>query len=533
MSETTQCREASDLDPPTAHQRVTRAPDPSDAVVPDAPAAAAPATLTPANRRLLALLLCSAFVVILNETTMSVALPPIMDDFGISAAAGQWLTTAFLLTMAVVIPTTGWLLGRLGTRVSFVVAMGAFSVGTALAAFAPTFEILLTARVVQASGTAVMMPLLMTTVMAVVPARARGRVMGNVALVIAAAPALGPTASGLVLRSLSWHWIFGLVLPIALVALACGARWVRAETEAETGPLDVLSVPLAVVAFGGLVVGLSLLGEASDGGSSTTPWVAVVLGVAALTVFVWRQLRLAPVGRALLDVRVLGIRDFTVALGIMCLAMFAMFGVMMLLPLLTQRVLGLEPLGAGLVMLPGALAMGLLGPVVGRMYDAVGARPLALPGLVLAAGALALLAAGPRAVGVVLAGHVLMSLGMALVFTPMFTVALSAVAGPLVAHGSATIGTLQQLAGAAGTAALVAVMTTGQASRLAAGASESDALAGGIQSALWVGVGALVVAALLAVSLRRPADVPGGGAGNGAGDAAGDGAGERAHAVGH
>ena len=470
-------------------------------------ASAVPARLTPANLRLLILLLVPALVVILNETTMGVALPPIMDDFGITAATGQWLTTAFLLTMAVVIPTTGWLLGRLGTRTAYLVAMSAFSIGTALAAFAPTFEVLLAARVVQASGTAIMMPLLMTTVMRIVPPSQRGRVMGNVSLVIAAAPALGPSASGLVLRGLTWHWIFAIVLPIALVALVCGWRWVRDESSPSKIPLDLVSVPLAVLAFGGLVYGLSGLGEAAQSEPVVPVWAPIVVGAVALAVFVWRQLVLARDHRALLDVRVMTVRDFATAVVLMCLAMFAMFGVMMLLPLYVQRVLGLDPLATGLLMLPGALAMGLLGPVVGRLYDRVGPRPLVVPGLVASAAALALLAAGPSEAWLVMGAHILMSLGMALVFTPMFTLALGSLTGHLVPHGSAAIGTLQQLAGAAGTAAFVAIMTLRETSAVERGVGEVEALSGGVHGAFWVGAGVMALAAVVSLTLRRPAPV--------------------------
>src|SRR6218665_1220570 len=143
------------------------------------------------------LLLASAFVVILNETIMGVALPRLMDDLGITAAAGQWLTTAFLLTMSVVIPITGMLIQRLTTRSLFIAAMSLFSLGTLLCALAPGLGLLLIGRVVQACGTAIMMPLLMTTVTNLVPPSSRGRLMGRIAIVMSVAPALGPTISGL------------------------------------------------------------------------------------------------------------------------------------------------------------------------------------------------------------------------------------------------------------------------------------------------------------------------------------------------
>ena len=164
---------------------------------------AGPAAASPRPGPVIALLVVAAFVVILNETTMSVALPAIMTDFGVSAATGQWLTSAFLLTMAVVIPLTGFLLERFPIRVVFFAAMGVFALGTLIAAVAPAFGVLLAGRIIQAMGTGVMMPLLFTTVLNLVPADKRGRVMGVVTIVIAVAPAVGPTVSGLILSALT------------------------------------------------------------------------------------------------------------------------------------------------------------------------------------------------------------------------------------------------------------------------------------------------------------------------------------------
>ena len=187
------------------------------------------ATPLPArDRGIIGTLLVAAFVVILNETIMGVALPRLMSDLHISPRTGQWLTTAFMLTMAVVIPTTGFLLQRISTRTVFLLAMGLFCAGTLLAAVSPGFWLLLPARVVQASGTAMMIPLLMTTVLTLVPIERRGAVMGNISIVISVAPAIGPTISGLILQFLSWRFMFVLVLPIALAALV-----VRVATPGE------------------------------------------------------------------------------------------------------------------------------------------------------------------------------------------------------------------------------------------------------------------------------------------------------------
>ena len=274
------------------------------------------------NRLVIALLLVSAFVVILNETVMSVAIPHLMEDLSITAAAAQWLTSAFMLTMAVVIPITGYLLQRLNTRPVFILAMSLFSTGTLISATAPGFEVLLVGRVVQACGTAVMMPLLMTTVMNLVPPQSRGKTMGNISIVMSVAPAIGPTISGFILDHLDWRWMFYLVLPIALAALALGYAKIKNVTTPSRAPLDVLSVVLSAFGFGGLVYGLSNLGgEASHGGASIFPsWLPLAVGAVGIALFITRQLALQKRDAALLDlrkrtgvphtVRELGIDDF-------------------------------------------------------------------------------------------------------------------------------------------------------------------------------------------------------------------------------
>ncbi len=253
-------------------------------------------------------LLVATFVVILNETIMNVALQRLMVDLNIDAPTVQWLSTGFMLTMAVVIPTTGFILQRLSTRAVFMLAMGLFSGGTLLAAVAPGFEVLLLARIVQAGGTAIMLPLLMTTILTLVPLERRGAVMGNVSIAISVAPAMGPTVSGLILEHFSWRFMFVFVLPIALAALAIGAKYLTNIGKSEKTRLDALSVVLTVPAFGGLVYGLSQIGG-GDAGSRTPAVLALAVGVAALATFVLRQLQLQKSDSPLLDLRAFNVPD--------------------------------------------------------------------------------------------------------------------------------------------------------------------------------------------------------------------------------
>ncbi|GAB3994666.1 MDR family MFS transporter [Nocardioides marmoraquaticus] len=473
---------------------------------PDATTATTP-TLPPGGARLIGLLVASAFVVILNETIMSVALPRLMTDFGITASTAQWITTGFMLTMAVVIPLTGFLISRFRLRTLFTVAMSLFTLGTLLAAVAPSFGLLVAGRVVQASGTAVMMPLLITTVLNLVPAERRGRMMGTISIVISVAPAIGPTVGGVVLQQLSWRWMFWLVLPIAVLALVAGRIWVRDVAETRRTKVDPVSVVLSAIGFAGVIYGLSSIGEAVEGGAPVPPAVPLVVGALALVVFVWRQLRLGD--EALLDLRAFGSRSFSVAVGLVIVAMMAMFGSLTLIPIYLQDALDLSTMRTGLVLLPGGATMGLMAPFVGRLYDRVGPRPLVTPGAVIVTLGLFSMSRFDvdTAVWTVVASHVGLSIGVALMFTPLLTSALGSLPQQLYSHGSAIVSTLQQVAGAAGIALFITVMTRGATAAGATGASPEAAVAMGVQDAL--GWGAVIAAAVVLISLlvRRPAPV--------------------------
>ncbi|UJH70529.1 MFS transporter [Ornithinimicrobium sp. INDO-MA30-4] len=331
--------------------------------VDEAPTPKAPRELTTREMGVIWLLLAAAFVVILNETLLAVALPVLQVELGVSESAIQWLTSGFMLTMAVVIPITGFLIQRLSTRTLFATALGLFSTGTLVAATAPGFEFLLVGRIVQATGTAVMMPLLMTTVMTLVPPKDRGRIMGRVSIVISVAPAMGPTISGVLLNTLGWRSLFLMMLPIALVMLLIGMRYISNISEPRALSVDLLSVVLSGFGFGGLVYALTQIGE-SVGGDIAGLLIPLGIGLVSLALFVWRQIRLGD--DALLNLSTFASLNFSLSILLMMTSMMALFGTIVLLPFYLQGVLGLEPLAVGLLLLPGGLMMGLMGPPIGR-----------------------------------------------------------------------------------------------------------------------------------------------------------------------
>lgn len=458
----------------------------------------------------LGVLVFTAFVMMLNETTLAVALPAIMADYAISAATAQWLLTGFMLTMAVVLPATGWMLDRFSTRAVFVFATTVFLVGTVTAALAPSFALLLGARVAQAIGTAIIMPLLMTVAMTLVPAHRRGAVMGLIAVVMAVGPALGPTVAGLVLSFTSWHGIFWIMVPLVAAAAILGALKLSNIGESRPTSFDALSVILSAFAFGGVVFGVSSIGVMVEGGAAgRTALIVLMVGLVALALFVRRQLLRSRRDRALLDLRPFGVRNFTISLIVLMALMGALIGVMSTLPLYLQGSLLVSALVSGLVLLPGGLLEGALSPFFGRFFDRHGPRPLVAPGLVLVMGSLFLLTTvdASTRLWLVVAIHVIFSVGLAALITPLMTTALGSLPRGLYGHGSAILNTLIQLAAAAGTATMITVFSNVSGRAGATGDQETTAIATGATSAFLVA--AIVTAVALALSLfitRPPAE---------------------------
>ncbi|WP_375406280.1 DHA2 family efflux MFS transporter permease subunit [uncultured Amnibacterium sp.] len=481
---------------------------------PPTAAAGRPDRLSKGDATAIGVLLVSAFVIVLNETIMSVAIPVLINDLHIDASAGQWLSTAFILTMAVVIPVSGFLIQRVTTRTLFGIALGSFVAGTLLAAVAPTFEVLLVARVVQGIGAAVITPLLFTTVITLVPESRRGVMMGNISIVISVAPAVGPTVSGLILSALPWPFLFWCVLPIAAAGLVIGLRLIPNLGEPRHVPIDWISIPLSALGFGGLVYGLNAVGQGASSSTGIDPVaiaVPVALGAVSLVGFLFRQRALQRTDNALLDLRVFRSRVFSASVASGALAFMGLLLSAILLPIYLQQVLGLTALQTGLLVLPGGLTMGLLGPVVGRLYDRFGPRPLLIPGLALAMVGLILLGTTLTATTPawqVLICHVVLSLGLAAVLPSVFTAGLSAVPARFTSYGSAIFATVQQVGGAAGTALGVTLLAVG-ASAWTGGGGAGAAEASGTRLAFLAAAAVMLTAVVVATMVKRvPSEHP-------------------------
>jgi DHA2 family lincomycin resistance protein-like MFS transporter len=315
--------------------------------------------------------------------------------------------------------------------------------------------------------------------------------------------------SGALIQVLPWQGLFWVMLPIGLTMLAIGMRWVPNVSETRKVPLDALSVVLAALAFSALVFGLSQIGAGAVGEAAVQPWLPIAAGLVTLGFFAWRQIVLQRTDSALLDLRTFLSRDFAVSVAMMTAAMVALFGAFIVLPQFARYTLGLDPLWVGAILLPGGLLMGLAGPTVGRLYDRFGPRPLVIPGSIGLTIALWTLAfgLGEGSSWVVLLGaHILLMLSLAFLFTPAFSASLGSLAPQLYSHGSATIATLQQVAGAAGTAIFVALYATGVASTGADPDLPSAAAAAGGSHLAFVAGGILSLAVVaLALLVRKPA----------------------------
>ncbi|MHA6480902.1 MDR family MFS transporter [Paenibacillus sp. strain BS8-2] len=468
---------------------------------------------------ILFVMILGAFLATLNQTIMSVATPELMVDFDITAATAQWLTTGYLLVNGVLIPITAYFMQRFTTRQLFLTSMIIFLIGSIVSAVAPGFEVLLAGRMIQAAGAGIIMPLLMNVILTLFPAEKRGAAMGMVGFAIIFAPAIGPTTAGYVLEHYAWETMFYGMIPLAVIVIACGYIYLRNVSDKVATKLDVLSVILSTAGFGGLLYGFS--SASSKGWSSAEVTITIAVGLVALALFVWRQLTSA---QPLLDLRAFKYKMFSLTTVIGLAVTMVMYADMMLLPLYLQSARGYTALESGLLLLPGALVMGFLMPITGKLFDRYGAKWLSVIGLVITIA---------TTVGFInLTDHtsysylVLMStgrrIGMALLLMPIQTAGLNQLPRSLSAHGTAISNTVRQVAGAVGTALLVTIMsdrakthaeefvTSGAASGWSQAQLGMESTIQGINDAYLVIIGIGIVGLVLSFFITRtsPAEEP-------------------------
>lgn len=463
---------------------------------------------------IIAILFTGAFVAIFNQTLLNIALPQIMIDLDVDAATVQWLVTGYMLVNGILIPASAYLIQRYSNRAIFIAAMSLFATGTLLAGIAPVFSVLLAGRMIQASGSALMMPLLMNVMLAAFPIEKRGQAMGVFGMVMVVAPAIGPTLSGFIVQTYSWRLLFFIVLPVALIPLLLGIFKLKNLTfQNRELSLDPLSLVLSSIGFGGILYGFSSAG--TFGWGSPAVYFTAAAGIVALFFFTLRQLKLK---EPLLEIRIYKYPMFALSSIISVTISMAMFSAMILMPIYIQTIKGISPVQSGLMMLPGALLMGVMSPVTGRLFDRFGAKVLALPGLAIVVFTTYLFSQLTLSTGYyeIMAIYTLRMFGISMVMMPVMTNGLNQLPMKYYPHGTAINNTLQQVSGAIGSAFLVTLMNTrteSAASELVArGATEQAAMVpamlDGINFSFAVSTYIALAAFLLAFFIKKPGPVP-------------------------
>ncbi|TWT25768.1 MDR family MFS transporter [Planomicrobium sp. CPCC 101110] len=412
------------------------------------------------TRIIMAALLLCGFSGYLSETAINIAMTNLMEVFQVSAATVQWLTTGYMLTIGILTPISAMLLQMFSTRKLFTISLTSLIVGTVISALALNFEMLMFGRIFQAIGMSTLIPLLFNTVLIIYPQNKRGAAMGLVGLVTMFAPAIGPTFGGLVVGYLTWQYIFWLSLPFLVIGLLMGLRYLENVTAVTKQKIDLLSVLLSTIGFGGVVYGFSQVGEGSEGWGNPVVISSILVGLVGLALFVWRQ---NVMSNPLMNLSVFKYPMYVVGLVLVAIVPMIFMATLIILPMFLQTGAGLSPFTAGLMLLPGSALFGLLSPRIGHLFDLYGAKWLAIPGFVIVSVMLWFFTALSPAssVALMVALHIGLSIGTAMILMPAQTHALNQLPPELYPHGTAVINTVPQVSGAIGIAVAVSILTGG------------------------------------------------------------------------
>ena len=405
---------------------------------------------------IVAVLLAGAFIAILNQLLLATAIPRIMADLNLSENTAQWVTTIFMLVNGIMIPITAFLVETFTTRKLFLSAMSIFAVGTLICALSTDFAILMVGRVIQAAGAGIMLPLMMIIFLLIFPIEKRGAAMGMVGLVISFAPAIGPTLSGWVVQHYPWRYLFYIILPFAIIDIIV-AYFVMKNVTTRTFPkVDYLSIVLSTLGFGGLLYGVSSAGN--YGWTSIYVILSLVFGAISLTIFILRQFKLK---QPILEFRVFKFKMFTITTAIGMIVFIGLIGAETMLPIYMQNMAGFTAIESGIMIMPGALLMGIMSPITGRIFDKIGARWLVITGLSIVTVTSFLftdLTAHTSLTYLTIVFAIRM-FGIAMVMMPATTAGLNQLPNRLIPHGTAMNNTMRQIAASIGTAVLITVMT--------------------------------------------------------------------------
>ena len=450
-----------------------------------------------------AVVVVGMIMVILDTTIVAVALETLSRDLNSSLSTIQWVSSGYLLSLALVIPPSGWVTERFGSKRVWIVSLGLFGIGSALCGLAWSAGALIFFRVLQGLGGGMIMPVGMSLLTQTAGPKRVGRVMSVVGVPILLGPILGPVIGGAIIDGASWHWIFYVNVPIAVIALALAARLLNPGSgRADAGRLDWRGLLLISPGLVGLVFGLS---EIQDQGGIGHPiaFGPIVAGLFLISAFAVHSYR-AP--RALIDVRLFRSRTFSVASVLTFILGAALFGAMLLLPLYYQVAQGESPLTAGLLMAPQGLGAALVMPISGQLTDRIGAGPVVVFGtVVMALATLPFVFVSADTSNTLLGGAlVARGIGLGCAMMPAMAAAYAVLTPAEVPRATSALNALQRVGGAIGTALLAVVLQHQLATASSApSASRATGVAAAFGHTFWWAIGLSVLAVVPAVILAR------------------------------
>src|SRR4051812_38743028 len=465
----------------------------------DATSPAAGDHIEPWVWRICLIVIVGSIMSILDTTIVNVALDRLGSELHTTIANIQWVVTGYLLSLAAVIPVSGWAARRFGTKEVYISSLVLFTVGSVLCGIASSATELIVFRVIQGVGGGLTLPIGQLMMASAAGPRRMGRVMSVVAVPAMLAPILGPALGGLILDNASWRWIFFVNVPIGIVAFIAGLRGLPRSERQDAGRLDVLGLVLIVTGMPLITYGLAEIG--STGGFSSAKVIGPIIGGLALVALFVLHARRVP--RPLLDVRLYGRRTFAAAsITTFCLAA-ALFGGMILMPLYYQQVRGEDVLATGLLVGPQGLGAALAMPIPGRLTDRIGGGPLAVFGVIVTALTtipFGLIDAHTSIVSLSV-WMFLRGIGIGFAFMPAMAAAFAALKPSELSDATPQMNVLQRLGGSIGTAVLAVVLQ--RALIAAPHPLTQEAAAGAFSTAFWWSLGITALAIVPSIVLLR------------------------------
>ncbi len=453
--------------------------------------------LSKEQKKMVITLLMGAVLVVLNQTLLSPALPSIMANLNVDATTVQWLTSAYALVEAIIIPLAAWFMGRFSTRVLFVGAMSLFAMGSLVAAIAPAFAFILLGRIMQAMATGVMMAMVISLILLSFPRESRGAAMGIVGLVIGFAPAIGPTVGGLLVDLIGWRALFCVVVVLSVVVILLALRSLENYEGFPRSRFDVISVIFSTLGLAPLLYGLSSFASSDH---IEVCIGLIVFGLIFLALFAHRQFS---IDEPLLRLEIMKSRRYRTGAVTVMFLQATMIGLGVLMPLYIQNVLGYSATISGLITLPGAVLGALAGLWAGKMFDRHGVRMITILGAIVGflSGIGMVLYGVSSPVWLVILANVLNGVSLQFLTTPINTWGVNSLDNDLVQHATSVTNTVNQVGGSLGTALIMSFSAVG--SSLAVGKEGVDLIFAGYHMSFGVVAVLMTIVLILVVCFVR------------------------------